>query len=161
MPFKIANPRDFWAGVMFIGLGALFAGIAYGYKLGTAARMGPGFFPFWLGLILVALGIGVALGGIRKPGSKVDKFHWMPILWVLGSICVFGLLFKATGMIIAGYLLVIGSSLGGDKFVLRDVLLLATGLVIFCALVFVAGLKLPIPLCPSLEFFEQFAMCRG
>lgn len=161
MPFKIAHPRDFWAGVMFIILGALFAGIAYGYKLGTAARMGPGFFPFWLGLILILLGIGVTLGGLRKAGPAVDKFHWVPIAWVLGSIVMFGLLFKITGMLIAGILLVVGSSLGGDKFVLRDVTLLAVGLSIFCALVFVGGLKLPIPLCPDLEFFEQFAMCRG
>ncbi len=161
MPFKIANQRDFWAGVMFIALGALFAGIAYTYKLGTAARMGPGFFPFWLGLILILLGIGVAVGGLRRPGEKVDKFHWKPILWVLGSIVMFGLLFKITGMIIAGFLLVLGSSFGGDKFVLRDVIFLGIGLTTFCALVFVAGLKLPIPLCPGFEFFEQFTMCRG
>ena len=146
---------------MFIVLGALFAGIAYGYKLGTAARMGPGFFPFWLGLILVLLGVGVALGGLRKAGPGVDKFHWIPIMWVLGSIVLFGILLKIVGMVISGIFLVIGSSLGGDKFVLRDVILLAIGLSVFCALAFVAGLKLPIPLCPGFEFFDQFAMCRG
>ena len=161
MAFKITNPRDFWAGVMFVVVGALFAGIAYTYKLGTAARMGPGFFPFWLGLILVILGVAVAIGGMRTAGEKVEKFNWIPIMWVLGSIVVFGLLFKITGMLIAGLLLVIGSSLGGDKFILRDVLLLAVGLTVFCALVFVVGLKLPIPLCPGFEALEQFAMCRG
>ena len=146
---------------MFVVVGALFAGIAYTYKLGTAARMGPGFFPFWLGLILVILGVAVAIGGMRTAGEKVEKFNWIPIMWVLGSIVVFGLLFKITGMLIAGLLLVIGSSLGGDKFILRDVLLLAVGLTVFCALVFVVGLKLPIPLCPGFEALEQFAMCRG
>ncbi len=156
----IRNPRDFWAGVMFASIGAVFAVIAWDYKLGTAARMGPGFFPFYLGLLLAGLGIAIAIGGMRSDGLKVDKFHWKPIFWVLGPIVAFGLLLKVIGMVLAGLMVVILSSYGGPEFRLRSTLVLAAGLVVFCSLVFVFGLKLPIPLCPGFEFFEQFKLCR-
>ena len=68
--------------------------------------------------------------------------------------------FNGLGMLVAGLIVVIGSSMGGDEFKLRDVLILAVVLVIFCALVFVIGLKLPIPMCPDLEWFQQFSLCR-
>ncbi len=162
MMHLVKNPRDFWSGVMFAVVGALFAGIAYNYKLGTAARMGPGFFPFFLGLILVGIGIAVVAFSLKGTtrGATVDKFHWIPLFWVLGSICVFGVMLKLTGVLFAGVALVIGSSLGSGEFKLREILWLSIGLSIFCAAVFVGGLKLPIPMCPGFEFFEQFALCR-
>ena len=160
MKHLIKNPRDFWAGVMFLVLGALFAGIAVTYKLGTAARMGPGFFPFYLGLLLAGLGIAVMFFSLREEGHKVDKFHWWPLFWVLGSIFVFGMLLKITGVLVAGVAVVVGSAFGSNEFKLRDALLLAIGLTIFCAAVFVGGLKLPIPMCPGFDFFEQFSLCR-
>jgi hypothetical protein len=162
MMHLVKRPRDFWTGVMFIATGATFAGIALTYKLGTAARMGPGFFPFFLGLLLVGIGIGtiVISVGAKVRGDAVDKFHWGPLFWVLGSICVFGVLLKLTGMIVAGVGLVLGSSFGSGEFKLREVLFLAIGLALFCAAVFVGGLKLPIPMCPGFEYFEQFALCR-
>jgi hypothetical protein len=162
MKHLIKNPRDFWAGVMFLVVGGLFAGIALTYKLGTAARMGPGFFPFYLGLLLAVLGVAIAVSSLRlkNQGPGVDKFHWIPILWVLGSICMFGVLLKLVGVLVAGVALVIGASLGGEHFKFRDVMLLAVGLTVFCAAVFVGGLKLPIPMCPGFEYFEQFRLCR-
>jgi Tripartite tricarboxylate transporter TctB family len=163
MKHLIKNPRDFWAGVMFLVTGGLFAGIALTYKLGTAARMGPGFFPFALGVILAALGIGILVSGMREKnkGPGVEKFHWGAVFWVLMPIVVFGLLLKIVGMLVMGLFVVIVSSIGSHEFKLRPVLFLAVGLVAFCALAFVGGLKLPIPLCPGLEFFDQFALCRA
>jgi len=170
---KIGHPRNFWGGVLFIVLGLLFAMIARGvpglsfmpgYSMGTPARMGPGFFPFYLGVILTLLGAVIAMGGFKvhpnDPG-KVDKFHWKPIFWVLASIVVFGLVLKIVGMLIAGLFLVIGASFGSHDFRLKPVLILGIALVIFCALVFVWGLKLPIPLCPDVESLQQVGMCRG
>ena len=160
MKHLIRNPRDFWAGVMFAVTGALFAGIALEYKLGTAARMGPGYFPFYLGALLAILGVAIMFSALKSDGPKVEKFHWWPLFWVLGSICLFGVLLKLTGVLVAGFGIVIGASYGGDEFKLRDVLLLALGLTVFCAAVFVGGLKLPIPMCPGFDYFEQFALCR-
>jgi len=163
MKHLIKNPRDFWAGVMFLTIGVLFAGIALTYKLGTAARMGPGFFPFALGVILAALGIAILVTGLREKnkGPGVEKFHWGPVFWVLMPIVVFGFMLKIVGMLVMGMFVVIVSSIGSEEFKLRPVIFLAVGLVAFCALAFVGGLKLPIPLCPGLEFFDQFALCRA
>ncbi len=160
MKHLIKNPQDFWAGVMFVAVGAMFAGIAITYKLGSAARMGPGFFPFFLGLLLVILGAGVIFFSLREEGPKVDKFHWWPLFWVLTSICLFGVLLKLTGVLVAGVGLVFGSSAGSGEFKWKEVTWLAIGLSVFCAAVFVGGLKLPIPMCPGFDWFEQFALCR-
>jgi hypothetical protein len=159
--------------MLFVALGLIFAVIARGvpglsflpgYSMGTPARMGPGFFPFYLGVILLALGIFIAFTGLKvhenDPG-KVERFHWKPILWVLASICAFGLLLKIIGMLLSGIILVVGASLGSQEFRLKPVLILAVALVIFCAFVFVAGLKLPIPLCPDVESLQQYKVCRA
>ena len=174
---KIGHQKNFWGGLLFALIGGLFLVIAkgirfgdtvllQGYAMGTPARMGPAFFPFWLGLILLALGVLIAILGIREhggPDSKFPTYHWRPILFVLGSVVMFGLILKAVGMLIAGFLVVIVSSMGNpEKFHTRDVIVLAIGLVVFCALVFVWGLKLPIPLCPDVEAIQSsIPFCRG
>ena len=173
---KIGHPKNFWGGVLFTAIGLLFTVIAKGirfgdtvllagYAMGTPARMGPAFFPFWLGLILMSLGIVIAVLGLREkggPGSEFPTYHWRPILFILGSVVMFGLILKAVGMLIAGFLVVLVSSMGNpEKFHTRDVILLGIGLVIFCAMVFVWGLKLPIPLCPDIEALQSsIGFCR-
>lgn len=162
---------------MFIAIGLLFAVVAKGlkfgdsvlvagYAMGTPARMGPAFFPFWLGVILVALGVIIAVIGVRTEGgeaARFPRFHWRPILFILGSVIMFGLILKAVGMIIAGLLLVFVSSMGNtENFEVRPTIFLGIGLVTFCALVFVFGLKLPIPLCPDVEAIRSsIPLCRG
>jgi ABC-type uncharacterized transport system permease subunit len=172
---KIGHEKNFWGGVLFIAIGLMFSLIAYGvkfgdttllagYSMGTPARMGPGFFPFYLGVILILLGAVIALSGLKvHPGDpgKLEKFHWKPVVWVLGSIVVFGVLLKIIGMLLSGIVLILGASLGSQDFRLKPTLILAVCLVVFCALVFVAGLKLPIPLCPDVESLQQFAICRA
>jgi hypothetical protein len=174
---KIGHPKDFWSGMMFVAIGVLFALVAKGLKLGdtvliagyamgTPARMGPAFFPFYLGLMLIALGLLIAFMGMRTEGgeeARFPRYHWRPILFILGSVIMFGLILKAVGMIIAGILLVFVSSMGNsENFQVRPTIFLAIGLVIFCAAVFVFGLKLPIPLCPDVEAIQNtIKACRG
>ena len=162
---------------MFIAIGLLFAVVAKGVKLGdtvlvagyamgTPARMGPAFFPFWLGLILIALGVLIAFLGMRTEGgeaARFPRFHWRPIFFILGSVVLFGLILKAVGMIIAGLVLVFVSSMGNsENFEVKPTIFLGIGLVIFCAAVFVFGLKLPIPLCPDVEAIRSsIPLCRG
>lgn len=158
----IKNPRDFWAGIMFIAIGGMFAGVSLTYKLGTAARMGPGYFPFVLGGLLMVLGLVIMLTAFsaKNAGPPVEKFYWKPNFWVLGSIVLFGLTLKLAGALLSGIVLIILSGLGSHEFRLRDVVLLGIALTIFCAAVFVWGLGLPIPLCPAAEVFQQFKVCR-
>jgi hypothetical protein len=171
---KIGHQKDFWGGTLFAVIGLLFLviargvpGLAFmpGYSMGTPARMGPGFFPFYLGILLFALGLVIAIAGVRgKPGdeSNVEKFHWAPILYVLGAVVMFGLLLKPIGMLLAGLLLVIIASKGSHDFQLKRTVILGLILTIFCAFVFVGGLKLPIPLCPDIESLQSaVGFCRA
>jgi hypothetical protein len=170
---KIGNPTDFWGGSMFAVIGALFAIVAYGvkfgdsvllagYAMGTPARMGPGFFPFWLGVILMLIGISIAFTAVvAKHGKPLEKFHWGPVGWVLGAVCVFGFLMKPLGMLISGVLLVVIASFGSHDFKWKPVIILGICLSVFSALIFAYGLKLPIPLCPDVESLQQMSMCRG
>ena len=173
---KIGNPKDFWSGVMFAAIGVLFALVAKGlkvgdsvliagYAMGTPARMGPAFFPFWLGLILIVLGVIIAVNGMRAQGgpeSAFPRFHWKEIAYILGAVVLFGVILKSVGMLIAGIILVFIASYGNpEKVSLRATAFLAIGLVTFCALVFVWGLKLPIPLCPNVEAIQSsIGFCR-
>lgn len=170
---KIGHPKDFWGGVMFAVIGLMFLVIARGipgvpflpgYTMGTAARMGPAYFPFWLGLLLFLIGVAISIVGIRTRGgeeAKLERWHAKPLIAVLVSIVVFGVLLKAVGMLIAGILLIVGASLGSPTFKLKPVIYLAVFLVVFCALVFVVGLKLPIPLCPDIDALQPYAICRA
>ena len=169
---KIGNQRDFWGGLMFAVIGLTFTVIAYGvkigdlvllngYAMGTPARMGPAFFPFWLGLILTLIGVAIAVGGLRGSGPPVDKFHWGPIGFVLGAVILFGTLLKPLGMPLSGLILVVVSSFGSHEFRWKPVLILAVALVVFSTVVFVYGLKLPIPLCPAIDALQDLRICRG
>lgn len=171
---KIGHQKSFWGGVLFAVIGLSFAIIANGipglsfmpgYSMGTPARMGPGFFPFYLGVMLSILGVIIGVSGIRgSRGSETDveKFHWGPILYVLGSVVVFGMLLKPIGMLLAGLVLVVGASFGSHDFRLKQTMILGTVLTVFCAFVFVGGLKLPIPLCPDIESLQStIGFCRG
>jgi len=173
---KIEQPRNFWGGILFALIGLGFALVARGmrvgdlvvhagYAMGTPARMGPGFFPFWLGIILAALGTIIALMSLRRDAEAGDvsfpRFHWRPILLVLGAVVLFGIVLRPAGMLVAGFLLVFVARLGSQTFRARATIVLGAGLVTFCALVFVAGLKLPIPLCPDFEAMQQFTLCRA
>lgn len=171
---KIGHPKNFWGGLIFASIGATFALIAkgvpflpfmQGYAMGTPARMGPAFFPFWLGLLLFALGLLIAFNGIREEGgegSAFPRFHWKPIVLVLGAVVLFGIVMKPIGMLLAGVLLIIVASYGSATFELKRSIILGILLSIFCALVFVWGLKLPIPLCPDIESLQSsVGFCRG
>jgi hypothetical protein len=174
---KIGHPKDFWSGMMFVAIGLAFALVAkglklgdsvliQGYAMGTPARMGPAFFPFWLGAILAFFGLVIAVQGFRKQGGEdaaFPRFHWIPILYVLGAVVLFGIILKHVGMLIAGIILVFIASYGNpEKVSVRATAFLAVGLVTFCALVFVWGLKLPIPLCPAVEAIQSsIGFCRG
>ena len=168
---KIGHPKDFWGGVLFAVIGLAFAVIAYGikplgipgYAMGVPARMGPAFFPFYLGMLLFILGLIIAVGGFRHSGPEehFPKFHWKPIFFILGAVLLFGIVLKAVGMLLSGIMLVLVAGFGSAEFSLKRSVILAFILVIFCALVFVWGLKLPIPLCPDVESLQSaIGFCR-
>jgi hypothetical protein len=93
---KIKNPKDFWAGLMFIGTGLFFAiGASVSYQMGTAVRMGPAYFPTALGLLLTALGVIVLLQGLyTRVAAGEDATLKLPFKLVdlIVTIAIFGVL---------------------------------------------------------------------
>ncbi|MGH6611365.1 MAG: tripartite tricarboxylate transporter TctB family protein [Burkholderiaceae bacterium] len=152
---RIRNQKDFWSGVMFFAFGLFFAGFAQEYDMGSAARMGPAFFPTMLGGMLLLLGVIIGIQGltIEEAEGKIDRFYFRPLLLVLGSVVAFGLLLRPAGLIVSLFVLVIISSFGGHEFKWRDVLLLALGLMLLMLAVFVYGLGMTIPVLP--EFMRE------
>ena len=147
---KIKSPKDFWAGWMFIGFGLFFLIVAQcQYQMGTAVRMGPGYFPTVLGGILAVLGAIVLVDSFVMDGEKVAKFHFRPLLFILASSLAFAYLLKPLGLVLASIALVFISAFGGHEFKWKEVAILSAVLVVFSVVVFVKGLTLPFPICPS------------
>src|SRR6476620_6481950 len=98
----IRNQKDFWAGLMFAAFGIFFSGFGTLYTFGSAARMGPGYFPTVLGVILIALGAVIALTALAPKAEehKVAKFSWPTIFLILGSVVLFGVLLNTLGLIL-------------------------------------------------------------
>lgn len=148
---KIRNQKDFWSGVMFIAFGLFFSGFAQQYDMGTAARMGPAFFPTMLGIMLLLLGMLIAFEGLARVGheGKVEPFNFKALILVLGAVIAFGLLLRPGGMVVALFALIVVSSYASPEFKLRDALLLWVGLTLLVLAVFIKGLGMTIPVWPA------------
>ena len=147
---KIKSPKDFWAGLMFMGVGLFFLVWAVThYQMGTAVRMGPAYFPALLGGLMAVLGFIVLLGSFAVVGPAVPKFHFRPLILISAACVVYGYLMKPLGLILATLALVFISAYGGHEFKWKEVTVLYVVLIIFSVLVFVKGLTLPFPICPA------------
>jgi len=143
----IKSPKDFWTGVMYAGFGGIAFVIAREYSFGSAGRMGPGYFPSVLSCLLIGFGVLALLRGVRKDGPGFGGFAWRQAAIVLAATAAFGFLLPRAGLIIALLVLLFGSATASVRFRFEiRATLLALGLVTFCALVFVKGLGLPMPL---------------
>jgi hypothetical protein len=147
---RIANPRDFLAGLLFGGLG-LFAAVyaAMHYNIGTAVRMGPGYFPLWVGGIVALLGLALAVTALRIEGPRLPAVQWRPIVFILGGSIAYGYALKPLGLLLSTVLVVLITAAGGHEFRWREALILAVALAIFSLGVFVYALGLPFPLWPE------------
>ena len=149
---KIKSPKDFWAGLMFIGFGLFFLVEAGNYQMGTAVRMGPAYFPTVLGGLMALLGAIVTLQSFVIEGPKVPKLSFKPLFFVSLSLLLFGYLLKPIGFVLSLVVLVFVSAFGGHEYRAKEVAFLAVVLVVMSVLVFVKGLTLPFPLWP--DFLE-------
>jgi len=157
---KIKSQRDFFAGLMFTATGVAFAWGATTYNVGNGARMGPGYFPLWLGIVMALIGAAImftAMSVETADGEPIGKWAWKQVVYILGANLAFGFLLgglpsvgiPAMGLIIGIYALVIIASLAGSEFQLRDVLILATVLAIGSYVAFIWALKLQIQVWPT------------
>jgi predicted outer membrane lipoprotein len=145
---------------MFLVVGVAFAWGATTYNIGEGARMGPGYFPLMLGILLAAIGaftIFEALVVETEDGEPVGRIAWKPLSFIIASNVVFGIMlgglpaigFPSFGLIVGIYALVFIAALAGDEFKFKEVLVLATVLAIGSYVAFVWLLKLQFPVWPS------------
>ena len=148
---KIRDQKNFWSGLMFMAFGLFFVGFAQQYDMGSAARMGPAFFPTMLGGIMFVLGVIVMIEGLAKEHAdgKIEPFNFKALVLVLGAVIAFGLLLRPAGLIVSLFVLIGISSYGSHEFKLRDVLLLSIGMSVLVYAVFFYGLSMTIPVWPS------------
>ncbi len=145
----LCNNKDFLAGLLFILIGALAVVFARDYPMGSAMRMGPGYFPTILGGILCLLGVYVMLRGIRSSAKVKGEWGWRPLALITLSIVLFGFLMDRLGMIPALVVVFFAAALAGPGFRFKEVLLLTVLMSAFAVGVFVYGLKLPYQLFPG------------
>jgi hypothetical protein len=151
MKLRIRNQKDVAAGLLYVVFGAAFSLGALGYKLGEPARMGPGWFPFSIGILLIIVGAITALSGMRATSGehKVKAIELRTLAWVTGAVVLFGLLLQPLGMVAALAVLVIVSSLASHEFTWKGALATTAVLILFSTGVFIWGINLQIPLWPS------------
>jgi hypothetical protein len=136
---------------MFILVGLGFSFVARGYSMGTAAKMGPGYFPFWLGIVLALLGALVLWGSLSSKMAKDHLERWdvKILLWILGAVVLFGLLLKPLGMVLSVVVLVLVSSMASHEFSWKGAILNAVILVLISMGAFVYGINLQMPVWPA------------
>jgi Tripartite tricarboxylate transporter TctB family len=151
---EIRNQKDFGAGLMYMVIGLFFTIMATQYPMGTAAKMGPGYFPFWLGIVMTALGLLILVKSLSAKAAieKIPPFNWKVIGLITGSVIAYGILLPTMGFIVAVFVLVFMSASASHEFHWKGTLINATFLIVFTYSVFVLGLKLQFPLLP---FFLQ------
>lgn len=129
---------------MFAGFGAAAILIGRDYELGEAGRMGPGYFPGIIGLLLVLAGAAAVVRSTMAAGEPMERFAPRQLILVAGSVVAFGLLLRGAGLAPAVAVLVMGSGLAGSSFHAGRFALLAVGMALFATLVFIQGLGLPL-----------------
>jgi Tripartite tricarboxylate transporter TctB family len=149
---NIKSQRDFWSGLMFLIVGVGFAIGATNYSMGSSARPGAGYFPLGLGVLTALLGAIILFESLTietEDGEPIGHIAWRPLIVIVLTINVFGLLLPRLGMIVSIPILIVMTSLASDEFRWRGVLVSAAVLTAAAWLIFIAGLKLTIPLWPK------------
>jgi hypothetical protein len=148
---RIKNLKDFYAGLMFTLFGMAFTWGALRYSMGTAAKMGPGYFPFMLGGFLTALGVIIFVRSLvsESVGGLVGRLIFKPTLLVFGSIAAFALLLKVAGLVVSIFAIILISSFASHDLRFKESLISAILLCVASLAIFVYGLNLQIPVWPA------------
>jgi len=151
----IRNQRDLWSGILFMAFGLAFVFFARDYNMGTAAKMGPAYFPTVLGGLLTVLGAAISINGIGRSsdssetGVRIDPTGWRELLLILLAVIAFAATLPSMGIIVSIVILIWLSSPASHEFKLKDTLIATVVLLVLSYLVFVRGLELQFPFLPK------------
>jgi len=140
------NIKTAIAGILFMIFAGALAIQASQLELGTASRMGPGYFPLLLSKILGLLGFGIFISAFIKSEDKYIKADWRGLFFITLAVITFGFLLERLGFLASVAVSSLLSSFAIRPINLIGAVILVCGLSLFCTIVFVWGLKLPVQL---------------
>ena len=157
---NIKSQKDFFSGLMFMGVGVAFAWGATTYKVGEGARMGPGYFPLMLGVLMAVLGMAITFKSLvveTVGGDKIGKWAWKPLVFIIAANLLFGVLLgglpsiklPAMGLIAGIYALTFVASMAEAGWKVKNTFILATVLAVGSYVAFVMVLKLQFAVWPA------------
>ena len=157
---NIKSQKDFFSGLMFMGVGVAFAWGATTYKVGEGARMGPGYFPLMLGVLVAVLGMAITFKSLvveTVGGDKIGRWAWKPLVFIIAANLVFGVFLgglpsiklPAMGLIAGIYALTFIASMAETGWKVKNTFILATVLAVGSYIAFVLVLKLQFAVWPA------------
>ncbi len=137
------NKADFTAGLLFMFFGAGFGLQCLGLEMGTTQRMGPGYFPAVLSVVLLGLGAAIVVSSLKTAGADIGNYAWRGMVFILAAPVFFGLTVRGLGFVPSIFVTTLIAALAGLKVKPLYAVALAIGVTIFCTLVFSVALGLP------------------
>lgn len=145
----VANPKDFYTGVVLLAVCGVFAAGMLDLPLGRVARPGVAFFPLMLLGLLFVFAVAILLSGLRTSGEALGPVPWRGLLIITGITVFFGATIKGLGFVPAIFVTAFVSCLASQKWTALSATTTAIVLTVFSWLIFIWGLGLPIALCGS------------
>ena len=144
----IQKPRDVIGGLVVIAIGAGFFLSGQELEMGTSFRMGPGYFPTILSILMIGLGTVIAVQALRAPTTEhsFGQVPWRGLLLLIGAVLFFGFVLQGLGLAPALLVVVLATAWASRYAKWRNSLLLSIGLAAFCTLLFIRLLGLPLPM---------------
>ena len=143
---RVRSPQDLGAAMVFMVIG--IAGLAFGGELafGSSAKMGPGYFPKILSVLILAIGAMLAVKAVTVDGPGIERVQLRPICFIIAAIVLFGALLPELGLVVTAILVTLLAAFARRVVNLRETLWLGAGLALFSVAVFVLALSQPLPI---------------
>ena len=151
MPSRFHHSQDFWSGCAFTAFGAVTVVLAQSHPLGTAARMGPGYFPTVLGVLLAGIGAAMLIKSVVAAAvscERVGRIDVWLLLRVLLAVAAFGLLLNPLGLVLTAVIVVMVASWAGHEFRLGEALINGVVLALLSYALFIRALGQTMPVWP-------------
>jgi hypothetical protein len=139
----LLDNKDFWAGALLAAIGVAAVALARDYPFGTSLRMGPGYFPTVLGVLLALFGGYFLVRSLRASETIDTNWSLRALIGLTVSLILFGVLIDRAGFVPALVVLIFGSAASSTEFKFREVLLLTAILTVFAVVLFIWAIGLP------------------
>ena len=149
MALRIKSSQDLWTGCVFMAFGGGTVALAQGYPLGSAARMGPAYFPTVLGALLAVIGLVMLVKSLGSAdGGNVERVNVWLLLRVLLAVAAFAVLLQPLGLVVTAVVVVVLAASAGHEFRLGEALINGLILALVSYALFVWGLNQTMPVWP-------------